>query len=231
MFVHGFIHCDPHPGNILVGLDKNQQLQLTLLDHGLYMKIDDQFRMNYCRLWRSLILGDVEGIKLYAASMNAGHAYHLFAGMLTYKTWDTVTDPTRTTDLDRLKIVARKDPDQFDHVQADPVLQEYASRYATEIADILNRLPRAMLLMFKTNDCLRSVDIALGNPVSNHLIMAQACLRVIVADRLRGASNVWQKMRIVWEEFPVWLRLAAFDWLSWYASKSTTRVSAHTIPL
>jgi len=35
IFVHGYVHCDPHPGNVLV---KNtpKGVQLVLLDHGLY---------------------------------------------------------------------------------------------------------------------------------------------------------------------------------------------------
>ena len=36
IFVHGYIHCDPHPGNILVKQTKDHGLQIVLLDHGLY---------------------------------------------------------------------------------------------------------------------------------------------------------------------------------------------------
>jgi len=38
----------------------------------------------------------------------------------------------------------------------------YASQYAVEICDLLMRMPRSLLLLLKTNDCLRSVDHALG---------------------------------------------------------------------
>lgn len=41
IFQHGFVHCDPHPGNILVccdppGSPANSKLQIVILDHGLY---------------------------------------------------------------------------------------------------------------------------------------------------------------------------------------------------
>lgn len=36
IFIHGYLHCDPHPGNVLVRTDKNGKLELCLLDHGLY---------------------------------------------------------------------------------------------------------------------------------------------------------------------------------------------------
>ena len=36
IFVNGFVHCDPHPGNILVSKSKNDEVKITMLDHGLY---------------------------------------------------------------------------------------------------------------------------------------------------------------------------------------------------
>ena len=36
IFKHGFIHCDPHPGNILINKQKNGDPEIVLLDHGLY---------------------------------------------------------------------------------------------------------------------------------------------------------------------------------------------------
>lgn len=38
IFVNGLIHCDPHPGNILVrrSFDDGRSCEVVLLDHGLY---------------------------------------------------------------------------------------------------------------------------------------------------------------------------------------------------
>ena len=36
IFHHGFVHCDPHPGNVLVRKNKNGNDEVVLLDHGLY---------------------------------------------------------------------------------------------------------------------------------------------------------------------------------------------------
>ena len=35
IYVHGWIHSDPHPGNLLVRR-KNGATQIVVLDHGLY---------------------------------------------------------------------------------------------------------------------------------------------------------------------------------------------------
>jgi aarF domain-containing kinase len=45
IFSHGFVHTDPHPGNVLINpvkssnkssSKKDQEFQIVLLDHGLY---------------------------------------------------------------------------------------------------------------------------------------------------------------------------------------------------
>jgi len=48
IFTHGFVHCDPHPGNVLINplkpslenKDKNSEFEIVLIDHGLYTVID-----------------------------------------------------------------------------------------------------------------------------------------------------------------------------------------------
>ena len=41
-------------------------------------------------------------------------------------------------------------------------MQGYAQQYAKEISALLWKIPREVLLLLKTNDCLRSIDHALG---------------------------------------------------------------------
>ena len=36
IFRFGYVHCDPHPGNVLVQKDEEGNAQIVLLDHGLY---------------------------------------------------------------------------------------------------------------------------------------------------------------------------------------------------
>lgn len=39
IFDHGFVHCDPHPGNIIVRKRAKGDAEICLLDHGLYTVI------------------------------------------------------------------------------------------------------------------------------------------------------------------------------------------------
>ena len=36
IFKYGYVHCDPHPGNVLVRKNLNNTEEIVLLDHGLY---------------------------------------------------------------------------------------------------------------------------------------------------------------------------------------------------
>lgn len=61
MFNWGWVHCDPHPGNILIRGKPNLP-QLVLIDHGLYVSLSDDFRRNWAGLWRSVLEGDYDGV-------------------------------------------------------------------------------------------------------------------------------------------------------------------------
>ena len=68
-FTWGFVHCDPHPGNILVRRHPDpakrarEKPQIVLIDHGLYIPLRKEFREEYCTLWRSLFVLDVAKIE------------------------------------------------------------------------------------------------------------------------------------------------------------------------
>jgi aarF domain-containing kinase len=60
IFHEGFVHCDPHAGNLLVrripaaGVGGGG-MQLVLLDHGMYRELGEHFRRSYCALWVRLL--------------------------------------------------------------------------------------------------------------------------------------------------------------------------------
>jgi aarF domain-containing kinase len=39
IFKEGFVHADPHPGNLFVRKDANGNAQLIILDHGIYTEL------------------------------------------------------------------------------------------------------------------------------------------------------------------------------------------------
>lgn len=213
-----FSHCDPHAGNVFVQRRSptDARPRLILLDHGLYKSLDDSFRLSYAHLWHSLITGDKAGIKRYAQSMNAGELYPLFASMLTRKPYEEIT--ARAGDLDSLRL--KNDESEREALQA------WAVEYASEVQTILARIPRPLLLLLKTNDCLRAVDTKLGTPINSFLIMARFCNQAITEDRLRHSSSISVKVGAVIDRIKMDLRLRSYavmiwlgQWLSWIKQK------------
>lgn len=58
MFLWGWVHCDPHPGNIFIRRLPSGKAELVLIDHGLYVHMKPDFRHQYCLLWKSLMTFD-----------------------------------------------------------------------------------------------------------------------------------------------------------------------------
>jgi len=206
IFKHGFVHCDPHPANVLIRPYKGNPKtpQMVLLDHGLYKQIDDKFRLDYCRLWKALVFADIKNIKHYCMKMGAGDMYTLLAAMLTNRPWDEIADPdpnsmhAKVTDADKTMI------------------QGYAQRYAMEISTMLDSVPRQMLLLFKANDCLRHIDRQLGAPINTFVITGKICTDVLFDEEMKDRSSTYfilhQRVSHWFTSYLTQKLLSYFDW-------------------
>ena len=58
MFLWGWVHCDPHPGNIFIRRQPSGKPELVLIDHGLYIHMQPEFRHQYSLFWKSLMTFD-----------------------------------------------------------------------------------------------------------------------------------------------------------------------------
>ncbi|KAI9150922.1 hypothetical protein H9P43_009537 [Blastocladiella emersonii ATCC 22665] len=164
IFKHGFLHADPHPGNLMVQPRATRTLPflarfwrprnftIVLLDHGLYRELSPAFRHGYAHLWRALIRGDEAGIRDWSRRVAHVDMYHLFACMLTGRSWETIVgDGTNGGG-----VASERNGDELTSVSSS------AQAYFVEIAQVLAQVPRPLLLVFKTNDLLRSVARSLG---------------------------------------------------------------------
>lgn len=234
IFVHGEVHCDPHGGNVLVRpyrgpgayqrafMEGRAQVgdselppvvrnssgkvvpELVVLDHGLYRRYDDDFRLTYAELWRSLIFSDEQGIKKHAQALQAGELYPLFAAMLTTKQWDEVLDPS----MDSLLVDSSQ--------EGKKKTATNAREYMDGINHLLKTIPRDLLLLLKTNDNLRALDASLGHPSNPYMITAQVCVKG-AHDARRRKSKTWGTWwAAAHDEWAVWAGLQAFEWQRWW---------------
>jgi aarF domain-containing kinase len=89
IFCHGFVHCDPHAGNIFVRANPDPSVlakeQLVLLDHGLYRELDEDFRKTYCDLWRAMLLRDSKLLQECGDKLKVGELVQFLPLMFTYR--------------------------------------------------------------------------------------------------------------------------------------------------
>ncbi|XP_018582686.1 putative aarF domain-containing protein kinase 5 isoform X1 [Scleropages formosus] len=189
IFYTGFIHADPHPGNVLVRRGPDKKAELVLLDHGLYEFLSKSDRVALCKLWRSVILRDEAGMKLHASALGVID-YHLFCELLLQR-------PINMRELGLANILSREET---------AYMRNMAVNHFEKIIEVLKSLPRPMLLVFRNVNTVRSINITLGAPVDRYFVMAKSAVRgwgkIHVEDsgplpRLRVFQWLWS----AWEGF------------------------------
>ncbi|XP_043340249.1 uncharacterized aarF domain-containing protein kinase 5 isoform X11 [Cervus elaphus] len=197
IFYTGFIHSDPHPGNVLVRKGPDGKAQLVLLDHGLYQFLDEKDRLALCQLWRAIILRDEAAMKVHAAKLGV-QDYLLFSEVLMQR-------PVRLGQLWRSRLLSREEA---------AYMQDMAREHFEEVMAVLKALPRSMLLVLRNVNTVRAINNALGAPVDRYFLMAKSAVRGW--SRLAGAmyqsvygASILRHVRVVWEtvKFEVALRL------------------------
>lgn len=99
-------------------------------------------------------------------------------------------------------------------VQEKMRLRALASEHGDEISVLLRTVPRDLLLLLKTNDCLRSLETRLGAPLNTVAITARACARARGAFARENAP-VAGRLRGWLERAAVEMRLAALAAALW----------------
>jgi predicted unusual protein kinase regulating ubiquinone biosynthesis (AarF/ABC1/UbiB family) len=179
------------------------------LDHGLYKGLDDNFRIRYAELWRSLMMADLQGIKDACHNLGVDKAYALFAAMLTARPFDEIIERSKTGSF----TAPGAKPDS----QADrAVIRGYAQQYMTDIFSLLDILPRQMLLLLKMNDCLRHIDYALGSPTNTLVVAGKFASRAVYEDQRRH-SDSWTRTFQAWFDYRlVIFRIQLHDFAAWF---------------
>jgi len=168
IYFHGFLHCDPHPGNLMVReMPKERQKlsrffrrckehQVVLLDHGMYRRLDPAFRLCYCNLWKAFLTRDhrlgVEQAKKLGLQESG---YDFLSLILTWRP-STTSAPidSRISEFERQKL-----KDMYKGLINSELINSF-----------LESLPRDMLFVMRTGDLVRGINKDLGGTTSKRLI-------------------------------------------------------------
>lgn len=150
IFEWGAVHCDPHPGNILLRKFKGRD-QVVLLDHGLYAMESPQFREKNGLLWKSLFILDRPKVREVIEGWGIG-AVDMFASMTIMKPYDSSGAPVEEkTDFE--------------------LQQEMLETFKTVIKDI-NQMPLVITLIGRCLNLLQGINRMYGSPVNRIKIFA-----------------------------------------------------------
>jgi len=88
-----------------------------------------------------------------------------------------------------------------------------AATYVTEITELLNRVPRQLLLLLKTNDLLRSIDYRLNTSDTSRsfITMSRCCIRALTKQRLKACHGWRDWVRIHTDSTMSHLRITLYQ--------------------
>ncbi|GAB4827358.1 hypothetical protein Ancab_034245 [Ancistrocladus abbreviatus] len=143
IFVHGFVHGDPHPGNILVSREGQNGF---CLDHGMYKQLKEDFRLHYCQFWKALILSDSKKIQYFGERFGVGKYFRYLPLIFTGRMIDSKSTLGKGMSIEERQMVK----------------QELKSLKMEDISSFMESLPPDFLTILRTDGLLRSILRKLG---------------------------------------------------------------------
>lgn len=168
IFVNGFVHCDPHAGNLMVRPGEDGKFELFLLDHGLYRELDDEFRQSYCKLWKGLVLRSGRIVDEACAELGAPGFANVFSIFLLNRSWTKA----RRLDTD---IRVKMSKEELKQLRND--LKEGGLKSQADISSFVESIPDDLLLVFKMTSLVRNVNKSLGASVNRFKVNARYAVK------------------------------------------------------
>jgi aarF domain-containing kinase len=216
IFRTGFVHCDPHPGNIIIRPHPRHSSlsQVVILDHGLYVTCSPQFTHDYAVFWKSIFLGDQE--RMHEISKNWGMSdLQLFASATLQKTWV----PGKATHISEKPSKLLRSVHNAE--KAKERLRNFLKN--TEL------VPKELIFIGRNMNCVRANNRSLGSPVNRINIMAHMAVSNLGADwtvwnspsfsrqtsskswSLQTSNFVFSRLRYLYFKIMLWTSSFAFN--------------------
>lgn len=198
VFMNGWFHADPHPGNLLIrpaskSSKSPYNFEIALLDHGLYFDLERELRVNYSKLWLSLIARSSPNVdadrRKYAELVGniTPDLYPVFEAAITGRLApDGIIEADDGPKSDIRRATGMLDMASQTEEEMELIRNTVAQGdILVSVLDVLRRLPRRVLMVMKLNDLARHLDHSLATTHSSvriFLVTSKYCMRAVWQD-------------------------------------------------
>ena len=202
LFHTGFVHADPHPGNILIQA-RNGKCQVVVLDHGLYEEMQDQEREALAGLWVSIVEGDHDGMARCSKELNV-EDYRIFSMAVSQR----YISPVKEDDQDALtKLMGKRGPRAFTRKQFNALpeeekkeVREAVVKFHDRMFDTFQNMPPKIVLVMRNINTVRSIVTLHKSGVDRFRAMARIAVSGRYSGGIRGfLARVLFELRLAWD--------------------------------
>ncbi|XP_052131647.1 uncharacterized aarF domain-containing protein kinase 5 isoform X1 [Frankliniella occidentalis] len=218
IFHTGFIHADPHPGNVLVRWSKNKKAELVLLDHGLYEKLPADVRTNLSHLWKAIVLSNHRDMRKYSHELGVHEDYRLFCMVLSQH----FVKPEGEEEYESFKFM-KKFKSHHSAIKALENMEEDEKKKVLDAMErvhgaalgVFNSFPPRLIFTLRNINTIRAITKDHGDPVDRYTIMARSATKGAFAgqgiignlkalkDRTYFEACLW--LELLWKMLLMWM--------------------------
>ncbi|KAG5641491.1 hypothetical protein DXG03_005102, partial [Asterophora parasitica] len=161
MFDWGWVHCDPHPGNVIIRPHpkKPAMPQLVLIDHGLYVAVEDRFRRQWVELWRGMLAGDFDAVEKVTKKWGLGIP-DLVASA-------TLMKPVRlrrgeTTEQRKKREQRQEEGREMTQYEMSVLMKQRLKEFLTDT----DKMPKALIFLTRNMRMVQGNNQSFGSPVN-----------------------------------------------------------------
>lgn len=184
LFIYGFVHCDPHPGNIFIRRLPSGSPQLVLIDHGLYITLNPTFRRQYSQFWKAILTFDDATLSQVTKAWGLKNPEPVASAALMrpYKERKDTLDPSAAGGggISQPQLARKKE-----------TKAETQERMVKEVNDVIgeeNLWPRELIFIERNMGIVQGNNRFLGSPVNRIKLTGLWANRALLEEELEGPN-------------------------------------------
>lgn len=201
IFEIGFVHGDPHPGNVFIEPNAKGGYKIVLLDHGIYRHMSEETKKAYAALWTGIVVRDEAKVIEACSRLGVQDLYRVFSSMITNQDYQVVMDSSQGDLIKRM--YGSKSTSDLNQLR-----RKKAEQYKFHILRCLQNVNKELLMVMKVNSYLDSIENKLGPKFYNVFFTAKYAFARDYESRLEKSKGFAQKLRAY--AYGVYLKFVLF---------------------